>query len=42
MRHLLFLILAFHFLFCISGCETVRGAGKDMQKAGKWMEKKSQ
>jgi predicted small secreted protein len=26
-------------LFLLSGCETVKGAGRDFQKAGKWMEK---
>lgn len=28
-------------VLALAGCETVRGFGKDMQKAGRWMEKES-
>jgi predicted small secreted protein len=25
----------------LAGCETVKGAGRDMEKAGEWMQKKA-
>ena len=34
----LFLVTALLFL---SGCECIRGFGRDMQKAGNWVEKKA-
>ncbi len=37
----LFVLLLISMLF-IAGCECVNGLGKDVQKAGKWMEKQSQ
>ncbi len=33
----LFILLLISMLF-ISGCECVSGLGRDVQKAGKWME----
>ena len=29
-------------LLVLSGCETVRGFGKDVQKAGQWMQDKTE
>lgn len=34
-------ILLSTFLF-ITGCECIRGLGRDMQKAGDWVEKKAE
>lgn len=28
-------------ILLLGGCETARGLGKDMSKAGKWIEKKA-
>jgi len=40
MKKLLILLLISAFL--ISGCECISGLGRDVQKAGKWMEDQSQ
>ncbi|MFA5516497.1 MAG: entericidin A/B family lipoprotein [Desulfuromonadales bacterium] len=42
MRRLLLLVLTVNLLFFLAGCETVRGLGKDMEKAGNWVEKQTQ
>ncbi|MBL4762920.1 MAG: entericidin A/B family lipoprotein [Gammaproteobacteria bacterium] len=34
MKKLGFLVMVMCFVFTVSGCETVKGFGKDMQKAG--------
>jgi len=34
----LFLIVS---VLCISGCETFRGFGKDVEKAGGWVQEKA-
>ncbi len=36
-----FVLLLVAAAVLLGGCETVRGFGKDMQKAGKWMEKEA-
>jgi predicted small secreted protein len=41
MKHL-FILLLIAALLCISGCETFRGLGKDVEKAGNWVQKKAQ
>ncbi len=28
-------------VLCISGCETLRGLGKDVEKAGGWVQEKA-
>ncbi|WP_020677093.1 entericidin A/B family lipoprotein [Geopsychrobacter electrodiphilus] len=40
MKRILALLLIAAVL-CISGCETFRGFGKDVQKAGGWMQEKA-
>lgn len=35
------LLLVIAFVFTLSGCETMKGVGKDIQKAGKALEKKA-
>jgi predicted small secreted protein len=35
------LILGIVFLFTLTGCETMKGVGQDIQKAGKALEKKA-
>jgi predicted small secreted protein len=37
-RFLIILLLTVLFL---NGCETTKGVGKDMQKAGEWIEEKA-
>ncbi|MDJ0832614.1 MAG: entericidin A/B family lipoprotein [Gammaproteobacteria bacterium] len=34
-------ILAMGLLFTLTGCETMKGLGKDIQKAGQALEKKA-
>lgn len=36
----LFALLMILSLIVISGCETVRGLGKDVEKAGEWVQEK--
>lgn len=40
LKHILALLLIASVLF-ISGCETCRGFGKDVQKAGEWVQQKA-
>jgi predicted small secreted protein len=40
MRQLITLLIILSFLF-LTGCQTFKGLGKDVQKAGKWVEKKA-
>ncbi len=40
MQRILALLLVASVLF-ISGCETFRGLGKDVEKAGGWMQEKT-
>ncbi len=40
MKKLLVLLLI--SLLFLAGCECISGLGRDIQKAGKWMEKQSQ
>jgi len=40
MKPILALLLIASLLF-ISGCETFRGLGKDVEKAGEWVQEKS-
>ncbi len=40
MKYLLALLLIATALF-ISGCETFRGFGKDVEKAGEWVQEKA-
>lgn len=40
MKRILALLLIASVLF-ISGCETFRGAGKDIEKAGEWVQDKA-
>ncbi|MDA3903329.1 MAG: hypothetical protein PF441_07785 [Desulfuromusa sp.] len=40
MKKLLFLLFIIS-LFFISGCETFRGLGKDVEKAGTWVQEKA-
>ncbi|MDJ0880356.1 MAG: entericidin A/B family lipoprotein [Gammaproteobacteria bacterium] len=35
------LVLAIMFMLGLTGCETMQGVGKDIQKAGKALEKKA-
>ncbi len=35
------LVLAMMFMLGLSGCETMQGVGKDIQKAGEALEKKA-
>lgn len=35
------LVLGLIALFCVTGCEFVSGLGRDVQKAGKWMEQQA-
>lgn len=35
------LLLAIAFLVSLTGCETMKGVGQDIQKAGKALEKKA-
>ena len=35
------LLIITSFLF-LTGCQTFKGLGKDVQKAGKWVEKKAE
>jgi predicted small secreted protein len=37
-----FILLLIASLVFISGCETFRGLGKDVEKAGNWVQKKAQ
>ena len=37
MRRLAACVLLMIFLLLLAGCETMRGFGKDLQKAGSWM-----
>lgn len=39
MKTLMVLILILSLLF-VAGCETTRGLGKDIEKAGQWMQEK--
>ena len=39
MRYLI--VLALSLLVFLAGCETFRGMGKDMQRAGKWVEREA-
>ncbi len=39
MTRLIILLLA--TVLFLSGCETTKGVGKDMQKAGEWIEQKA-
>jgi predicted small secreted protein len=39
-KNIIALLLIVSFL-CISGCETFRGFGKDVEKAGNWVQKKA-
>lgn len=41
MKHFVTLSLLSALLF-LSGCECLSGFGRDMQKAGEWMEKKAE
>ncbi|MCW8858753.1 MAG: entericidin A/B family lipoprotein [Deltaproteobacteria bacterium] len=36
----LFALLMILLLLFVSGCETVRGLGKDVEKAGEWVQEK--
>lgn len=38
MKKLSLLVMAMFFVLTLSGCETVKGFGKDIQKAGKALE----
>ncbi len=40
MKRILTLLLIASLLF-ISGCETFRGLGKDLEKGGEWMQDKA-
>lgn len=41
MKRIVALILLSGFLF-LSGCECISGLGRDMKKAGDWVEKKAE
>jgi len=41
MKRIVALLLIATALF-ISGCETFRGVGKDVEKAGEWVQEKAQ
>ena len=36
-----FVLLALVAAVLLGGCETVRGFGKDLQKAGQWMQREA-
>ncbi len=37
----IFVLLLIATILCISGCETFRGLGKDVEKAGSWVQEKA-
>ncbi|MFI0400235.1 MAG: entericidin A/B family lipoprotein [Thiolinea sp.] len=41
MKKLIAIFLLVPFLFTLTGCETIAGAGKDVAKAGKAIEKEA-
>jgi entericidin B len=38
MRKIILLFLLSTLLLCLAGCETFKGVGRDVQKAGNWVE----
>ena len=42
MKQRLLLMFLVMLLVLLAGCETFRGLGKDMEKAGEWVQEKAQ
>ena len=42
MKKLGLLVMTVVFVFALSGCETMKGLGKDMQNAGKALEREAE
>ncbi|WP_155005934.1 entericidin A/B family lipoprotein [Pelobacter seleniigenes] len=42
MKQRLLLVFLVMLLVLLNGCETFRGLGKDMEKAGEWVQEKAQ
>jgi predicted small secreted protein len=38
MKKYLYLLLALHIVFCLSGCNTLRGFGTDIKRGGEAIE----
>lgn len=41
MKKILLILAIAIFTFSLSGCETMKGLGRDMEDAGEWVQEKS-